>query len=441
MKWVWLLFGLDYLLLPLAYAKSAIIFCIMLVFSIGIAIYHTTDITQRLFRLYLWSFSFFGISLLGLKLSDWVMLIALGILTFKKGLLVNKSLLLLLPFYIFIVVQCVTLGLGNYRFTSSMWMEFTRYILSLLTVFFFFQLRFKSEKVVKWMDYFAFGVVIQAVVMFVSQSLYSFPGVQKVGVLSVQVFADTSEARVSAFFSDPNKMMAFFLFLLIIRMFCVYRENATVIWNNSYWIYLIGSVFSLSRTSIISVVIFLVCYLLFEVIFDNAEFIGILILALALVLLFVIIAYFKNNLLSFVNDFFSQILTLFGRSRTVEIDSNVASDSRVEVWKQAIPYIKNNSIFGNGLLSEQNLLPIPTHNTIVQLLLDTGIFGLLVYIFGIILPIIRKIPVWVIISLLIVPMLFLDLANFRLVFAVLGLTLQGRQQTNGAQNLENNSID
>lgn len=419
----YLLFAVNYIFLPLAYSKSVPVFIMMLIISAGVSVYKTENLEQKIFKLYIWSFSFFGVSLGGIKIFDWITILSFFFFVLvRKKVLVSRKLFLLFPFYLFVIIQCIMLGLLGDAHTSNMFIELVRYILALFTFYLFFQLRSGIIKVIGWMDFFSIIVILQAVGMFIVQRYFSLQDVK--GLFTVQVFSDQSESRISAFFSDPNKMMVFFCCMLLIRIYFSFESGEKFHWSRAYYIYLVGAVISLSRTSIIIAILFLLGYFLFQVIFRSTKFLGGVIALLALVGLFVIVTYFKTPFLALVNGIFVHVLDVFGRSRTVEIDSNVTSDSRVEVWKTALPFIKNHLFFGNGLLSEESLLPIPTHNTVMQLMLDTGLIGTILYFVGVIVPIARKIPVWIVLTLLLVPMLFLDLANFRLIFVILGFILQ-----------------
>ncbi|WP_304055633.1 O-antigen ligase family protein [Levilactobacillus namurensis] len=424
-KLVWLILGLDYILLPMAYAKSIPLFFIMLILSVGLAMYRATTISQKVFQLYIWSFSFFGLSIFGVKLFDWVALISLlYIILARKKIFINMNFLYLVPFYFYITIQCIVLIMQNYEYENNVILELVRYILAILTGFVFSQLSLKNAESKKWLDNFSILVILQAIIMYVLQTRYAVNVSSNLKYISIQLFSDNNESRISAFFSDPNKMMTFFFVLLFIRLVLILNDKHKIQWTNSFFIYLVGAVLSLSRTSVISVVLFLSGYVLYRVIFKNSSSLATFSVLVVGIIFLVMISYFKAELLHVGNVFFDYVLQLFGRTRTVMIDSSLATDSRVEVWKDAYIYIKQSPIFGNGLLSEESLLPIPTHNTVIQLLLDTGILGLLLYFVGVLLPIFKRTPSWIAITLLIIPMLFLDLANFRLIFVLLGIILQ-----------------
>lgn len=81
-------------------------------------------------------------------------------------------------------------------------------------------------------------------------------------------------------------------------------------------------------------------------------------------------------------------------------------------------------LFGNGIFSERTLLPYPTHNTIIQLLLDYGIVGLAIYVIAVMKIVLKHMNVVNWILLLLIPSLVLDLANYNCIFFVFAITLQ-----------------
>lgn len=121
-----------------------------------------------------------------------------------------------------------------------------------------------------------------------------------------------------------------------------------------------------------------------------------------------------------VNYLYVTSARLMGREHTLSINANMQSDNRTLIWKQAIGLIGERPILGYGWNSIRELLPYPTHNTVLELLLDSGIVGLVCYLI-----LMRKlffnkyyeytIPfIWV-------PILLLDMGGYRVLFLLLGL--------------------
>lgn len=417
--------SLAYVALPIMYAKSIGLFAAVMFFSIILTIQKSNNLDTWLFKLYIWSFAFFGVSIGGLKLSDVVLIVSCMLLIIRKGkLVVNSKMLLIIPFFLYLFLQMGYFYLARDSYLSNMLLELSRYALALLTGLFFYQLQVNRGSLIKWLDKFCGLVSLQALVMYLVQTKATIANIDSGRLLAVSVFSDTTESRISAFFSDPNKMMAFFLLVLVIRILIEFKDKRAFNWHWQYWLYLLGALISLSRTSVIVVAMFLLFYAFYEKIFKKENLLGTSVMLLLLVVFAAVGLLFKTTFVSTINDVFDGVLALFGRDRTLTIDSNVTSDSRVLVWRSALSYIEQRPIFGNGLASELHLLPIPTHNSVVQLLLDTGIVGLVLYTIGLFNGVIKRIPGWVVVSLVVIPMFFLDLANFRLIFVMWSLAMK-----------------
>lgn len=418
------IFGLIYLLLPIMYVKAPIIFLMGLVVSFGIVFYGNRDFKSIIFKAYLWAFSFFGISIFSVKIFDIVMLFCLlGIIFWQKKIFFRKELGLIIPFYLFIIFQTLYMYFNSDVESSSIFLELGRYMLAFLTLFLFLQIKSVNKLgLAHWTDVFSVLVIVQAAVMFMVSNMIG--DMNSIGPVQIQIFTDANESRVSAFFSDPNKMMCFFAMGLLLSIVLRSRDVRNLKWSSTFWIYLIGAVASLARTSVLIVGAFVVLFFYYKFFGKTSRIIANLVLLILGVFLAVLFYQNQYVVMSLIDSFFDRLLKIFGRYNTIKLDSNVASDSRVIVWKQAISYIEQRPLFGNGLLSEERLLPIPTHNTFVQLLLDTGIVGTVLYFVGLIVPLIKKLSLWIVFALIIIPMLFLDLANFRLVFVVFAFALQ-----------------
>lgn len=91
-------------------------------------------------------------------------------------------------------------------------------------------------------------------------------------------------------------------------------------------------------------------------------------------LLVLIIYLFKGQLISYLTDLFSK---LGFNSRTIAwltmADSSLDSSGRDSLYLDAIVAIKNNPIFGYGILGDRMLLGLYVHNIFLEILLDFGV--------------------------------------------------------------------
>ena len=124
-----------------------------------------------------------------------------------------------------------------------------------------------------------------------------------------------------------------------------------------------------------------------------------------------------------LNNISDSIVKLMGRQRTLNVNSNLADDNRVQIWKYAFQYISNHIFVGNGLASETILLPYPTHNTYVYLLLNTGCIGLISYVVWLFKAAYRILRLDDFIFFILIPTFFLDLTDYNMLFFSLGFIL------------------
>lgn len=416
---------LIYSLLPVAYRAGEPIFLTALIFSVGIVFFKTDNVDEVISRLFFWSFSFFGVAFGGLKLFDISLLVGVvSYLLVKKSIRLTQALIIFFPFFAFITITSMlrndnvfVQGTGG-----SPMLELLRYGFAAIALFLFFQMRPTYKSMISWLDKISIAIIIQAVIMFFIPGLSSIEtGFLQVDLFTIDSLNPNSEARISAFFSDPNKMMAFFSVLLLVRFAYTALMSATsdMNYDKRTFIYIIGVLLSLSRTGVIVAVLYTFLFILNKII--SSRVVTNMIFWFALILGAFSFLIMKDTIIKNINALFTSVLTIFGRARTANIDSNVTTDTRVLIWKQASQYIAQRPIIGNGLLSESRLLPIPTHNTFVQQLLDNGTVGMLLYFLPILYMAFKKLNVALVTVLLFVPMAFLDLGNFRIVFVFLGL--------------------
>lgn len=90
----YLVICIDFVSLPIAYSKSVLIFLIMLLISAAVVFNSQDTVEERCFKLYLWSISFFGISISGIKIFDLVMIISLIIFFIHHKYIVVINLLI-----------------------------------------------------------------------------------------------------------------------------------------------------------------------------------------------------------------------------------------------------------------------------------------------------------------------------------------------------------
>lgn len=444
------LLAILYAFLPLVAYKAKILFlpCIFLIFMVlwfcsSRGLYYAISS-------YIISFSFFGISIAGIKLFDIVLIfILIYMLINNKINGLNFKYDILIIFIIYILFIYVFVNITRIPNNYDGYIEIIRYIFAFLALIIFSQRAYgllNRKKIIRIIDFVSIILIIQTIVMSLCHKLFGDLEQVKSLFLTVDVFnydninniaagnmGSGNEARVSAFFSDPNKLMIFFFCLLFVRKLLKNK----IIFDKYDLIYLLGALLTGARTSVIVATIYIIV-LFIATYFKGKQILGYVIFALIIIIFNIIIMFNDSSFMGLVDGIMDKILILFGRQRTLSIDSNISTDGRIIIWKQAFPFIKQHILFGNGLLSEKILLPYPTHNTLIQLLLDTGIVGLVLFLGGITKILWQEEFLPYFLVLIGISSLFLDLANYNFIYFVLGFIICFHIGK-GANDIENNN--
>lgn len=428
------LFNLLYVFLPFAYYLSKGLFIIALIVIYLLLFMDHTDKRNIIIDLYIVSFSFFGISIFGIKLTYLALIVIFTWEFFHvKVNLVNSNTLLIYVFIIYIFISILIRKMFFVQQSIEVWTEFTRYFFCLITLLIYSQSfildsAIKIKKSLISLDRMAWLITIQTLVMSLCFKLYGAQTNFQSGIFTVSTFDSTGlvqqginnfESRPSGFFSDPNKLMAFIFIMLLARKIIAGSAYANL---KKELIYLLCGIVTQSRAAFIIVMLLTVIYCIRKTFGKNA-IVGYSMFLSVMVIIVLILNYLNISITGIIDNIFRWLLNMVGRDRTLALDSGLQNDGRAIIWRKAVKFIKIKPLFGFGLQSEGMLLPYPTHNTIIQLLLDSGIVGLIIYLFGILKIIVGKINLMDFFVLAVIPMLVLDLANFNILFFVLGLSL------------------
>lgn len=356
----------------------------------------------------LWSFLFSGISFSGIRLYDIVLIVGLFHLIFSKKIRMPKGYtagLICFMASIFFVFAC--------RIDANSLLELSRYIFCSGYFLLFANLDLKKIFLKNHLVEICFANIYYAISIYIQITKGVFKNMTS-NYISTDVYIYSSEVRMNGFFTDPNKYMIFCLAILfIVELLLKNREKHMCV-----CIILTSLVLSFSRTALICIAVYIACEILVWIrnkgqqLFNFSVFV-IIILAIVAVL-------FKQQIVEIVNALYGFTATILGRERTLQVNPTFSQDNRVFVWKLAFQYIKENWIFGHGFLSYENLLPFPTHNTFVSLLLDGGII-LLVPFINLFKKLILNSRFDLTISCIMIPMIFLDIGNYRMLYALIGI--------------------
>lgn len=395
---------------PLAYAIKSPLIIIMLLLSIILILLDKNMVfNEKCFVIYILLFSYFGVGFSFIKFYDLFMILFLLIRIIRQDKIVSLRISIMSIMFLVVIILSF---INQSNLNISTGIEIFRYFLCIATVFSFSNLTIDYDNIRKPLFIIALGLIVQGIEVCILFLKYNIQPVTS-PFLTVEFYNDFHETRVSGFFSDPNKYFLFFLFLIIIMYQLDDKHKDSILLN------FIGAISSLSRTVFLSIASYGITYVIeFS---EHKKWKVYLKLLLIIFLSFLGYLLFKDTIIPLINDVFLKMLELLGRDRTAEINSNIQEDNRVQIWKTVINYLPLRPILGNGPLSYSSFgMQHPTHNTYLNLILDYGFAGVVTY-FSLISDLFKKIPVRFVVSFILIPMFFLDLGNFRLIFLLIGI--------------------
>lgn len=396
------------LLTPFAYIFSPYVFVFLFIAEAFLFIRNVDGEGNRLLILMLLTVMCSCISIAGVRLYDFVIIVAFIVTCIRRGGHLFISSYNIFPFLAVVVIVGV-LHSGNGNLT-----EMFRYIVCFMLFITTFNNDYDFDEIKGNIAGITITNLYFAIVVFVLNGIGRISEYTGIVASNIYTYSSASELRMNGFFSDPNKYMAFclaVLFIVEIWMQTGKLKNWTIV------ILCISSLISMSRTAILS----LLAYLFFKVIKITLQKSWLLTVVLCGVIISAIVLFLFNPMLlnNLLNCLFVTSSKLMGREHTLSVNANLQSDNRILIWEQAIGLIKKQPLIGHGWNSIREKLPYPTHNTILELLMDSGIIGLCCYLILMSKLLFNKyyeytIPfVWI-------PMLLLDMSGYRVLFLLLG---------------------
>lgn len=398
-------------IIPVLFVLNKYAFAIAIILNLFIYCLHYKNKSNLFVVIILNSFIYSCLSLFGLKLYDWIIVIYFIFLLIKKHGKFSFN-----PRMIILLITSVIVFLFH-SIKSPQILEMVRYIISIILVFNVINLEFNFDEIDNDIIHITLANMYNAIVVYI---LIGLGRVQNIStsIISTSTYIYKGEVRLNGFFTDPNKYMLYCLCLIFIAEIFISNKNKK---NIIILLAMISAVISMSRTSLICFGVYFIIKI-FKVLRKKSFalfYIGIglsLIIAIILILNPGII----NNL---VENIFVNTAKLLGRQNTLKVNTSVENDNRVRIWTMAIQYIKNKPFIGYGGLANEYLLPYPTHNTILSLMLDGGILMLIAYLYAFI-PLFRNKRLDVVVPYILIPLFLLDLGNYRLWYLLLGLIIK-----------------
>lgn len=397
--------------LPILFIININLFFIALIIYFSLFLFDKTSIENKMFAILLNSFLYSGFIIKGLHIYDWILLVFFVVFIIRHQRLVIPEGTSFFTFFICILL-CFVLSIN-----SNSIVELSRYMLSFLAFILLFNFDIDNEYLIKVIYRVMIVNIYNAILVYLLYSKGLFNN-YTTPFLASDVFLYVGEIRLNGFFSDPNKYFTFCLFLLMLIQLPIFIEK-----NNKFYNYvaIISCLISMSRTSLICLLLFVI----FKVLKECRKYLSyrdyIVVIFITFVISFIgLIIVFKTNFIEQIYVFSAKIL---GRSQTIKVNTSLTGDNRTIIWKKAIGLIVDKPLLGSGLLAYKGLLSYPTHNTVLSLLLDGGVVLLLSFV-NFFKKLYYKDLIYEIFPLIIVPMFFLDLGNYRILFIAYALILK-----------------
>lgn len=355
---------------------------------------------------------FSGIAFLGIRLYDWA--IIFGVIELLLSGQRIKIRLDVLAFF------CAVLLVFLFNYHDYSIIAVARYFFSLMLLV----ILINKKKLFPTDGTLFYDIIISCIYFAITIFLFTQMGLLHNidgGFVTTNVYIFNKEIRMNGFFSDPNKYMSFvFILIFVIERFWKQRKYDFKILCSS-----IAAILSLSRTAVLVLILFFVGKNILHTRKYQVLLKSLVIILGGVFILLVIV--FPDSISQFGNDFFTWSSELLGREQTLKQNQSLSDDNRVLIWTSSMYFISQSPLLGHGWLSFKDLLPYPTHNTILSLLLDGGVFALGNFVF-----LFRELlfnRYWpIIFPLIIIPLVTLDLSDYRMEFFLLGVLWNERMK-------------
>lgn len=399
-----------YFITPFAFVFSPLLFILCVVTQLILQMCQGYNFSELFIIVLLNGFLYSSVSIAGLRFYDWIIITSfIFIFIERRG-------------HIAILVRLIFFGMAIlfvflfHGMKNDEVLEVVRYAVSILLIIIILntrpKIRYISKEIIRLCEVNLYNAI--AVFTFVRLGrVHNYTS----SIVSTNVYIFTDEMRLNGFFSDPNKYMTFCLALLFLVELFIKDQSCK---KKGILILSISTVLSMSRTALLCLALFYLLKYALKLKKKSAAFFwsGVIVAGMALM---VIVA--SPSLINRItNELYTFAAKVLGREHTLEINATVQDDNRVYVWKKAVEFISCKPFFGNGWLAYESLLPYPTHNTIISLLLDGGVFILTAYIYTF-WPLLSAKRFDITIPCVIFPMLLLDLGNYRVLFFLLALVM------------------
>ncbi len=418
-----MLFALLGLLSPISYMVSPILFICLIFVELWIVFSSKKiDINAKIVIGYLVCFTYTSVSVSIFKLYDLYLIILLPYILYLK-----KDLIFKLPkkYYIFSIIFLLYFGINViiHPITKTTIIDYVRYIQCFILILAALLLLNKKSSLYQVVSFFKL-IAIKSIISTLILGLFIYSNTlvldSAIGLFKVNLFNASNEFRMSGFFTDPNKLSVFFIMLLAIYEFTLYLNKKIVMLDSTIILLIVPILLSMSRTGIITVIGYLILKFISTIILRNNNK-NIAIFNLVMVIGLVLgLTLFSELILDIIDYAVYLITSLLGRDSTLEYSFSLTNDPRIISSTIALESVKDSLLVGNGLAYWSNIYYMPPHNTVVSLIQDSGLIGLSIALVPVIVAMFKA-PLYIFITLILLPMLTLDLQNYRILYLVIAI--------------------
>lgn len=411
---------------PILYYINPILLIISIVVEMGVIFTEKELFHKKFWKGFLLAITYYGIGILKIKIYYWVFILSLPyIVFFVKNDLNKKKKMFLAVAAIFTFYLTIDLFIHKIKgYTIS---EYLRYVMCFIILY----ITMKTIKDFKELDEITDSFKVVAIVNIISGVIVAifslikslnFKCATNNHLYFVDIFRSTSHFRATAFFSDPNLYFAFFIFLLAIYEIVMFfkDEKNVKFFDLTNVLLMIAILISYSRTGIIAIAIYLITKFIAIKILKANETLNTIVWSTVIVFGVLIFGVFFKEVLDLLNWILYHLTLLIGRKSALIYSSSFTDSSRVKSWEVAIHSLKDHWMLGRGLNFWKEIYYMPPHNSFIMILQESGIIGLALFL-GLIIYSFKRVPLYITICLIIIPMVTLDLQNFIMLFVFMAI--------------------
>ena len=417
MNWTYKLIILMAFINPFAYLINPNVLGVLAVLEVAVIFLSKEEFYKKFWRSFILAITFYGVSVFHVKLYYWVFILCFPIIFYMYRNRLNKRRLIYLGAYLIFIIYLGIIVLVN-PIKGYIVAEYIRYVMCFVVLAITF-MTFRDLSDVKYL-FGSFRVITLATIIsaliiagFTLTNFMDFYGYYTGAVFNISIFMSKFSFRGVAFFSDPNVLYSVFIFMLAIYEFIKfidYREKVRM-FDITNILFFIVIVLSGSRTAAVVIALYIVVKFIALFVFKRNLVKNNIAIGIFLAIFLAIFLIFSTHILDIINWILYKTTILMGRSHSLEFSGSFTGSSRMKSWVDAMNSIKGHWWFGRGLNYWKEIYYMPPHNSIIMMIQSAGVISLAM-ISGLFIYAVRKIPVFISIILIIVPMCTLDLQQF-----------------------------